>query len=57
VIFRGRLYVVDGFDPMSVDPRRVYLRDAKTGQARTCLYEELMQRITDVKSEQDPRNR
>jgi hypothetical protein len=42
VIYRGRRYVIDGFDPMSVEPRRVYLHDPKTGQERTCLYEELL---------------
>jgi hypothetical protein len=33
VLWRGRIYVIDGVDPMSVVQPRVHLRDAKTGEA------------------------
>jgi hypothetical protein len=33
LLWRGRIYVIDGVDPMSVVQPRVHLRDAKTGEA------------------------
>jgi hypothetical protein len=54
VIYDGRRYVVVGFDPMSVSPQRAYLRDAKTGEERSCLYEELVRRIRDAAAEARP---
>jgi hypothetical protein len=32
VTFRGRLYVLRGLDPMSVDHRRAHLEDVVTGE-------------------------
>jgi hypothetical protein len=32
VTFRGRLYVLRGLDPMSVDSRRAHLEDQATGE-------------------------
>lgn len=48
VIYEGRRYLVVGFDPVSVRPKRVYLRDVKTGDPRTCLYDDLVSRIRDA---------
>ena len=31
VIWRGRIYRLLGFDPMSVEPGRAYLEDVETG--------------------------
>jgi hypothetical protein len=49
VIYDGRRYVVVGFDPMSVRPQRVYLRDPKSGEERTCLYDDLMTRAAEAR--------
>jgi hypothetical protein len=48
IVFEGRRYLVVGFDPMSVRPRRVYLEDVRTREARECLYEDLLRRVQDV---------
>jgi hypothetical protein len=32
VTYRGRVYVLRGLDPMSVDSRRAHLEDAATGE-------------------------
>jgi hypothetical protein len=37
ILLEGRRYIVEGVDPMSADPKRVHLRDVKTGRAVTRL--------------------
>ena len=61
LIYDGRRYIVVGFDPMSVRPQRVYLRDVTSGEEVTRLYEDLMSAVRDVarsnqaRRERDPR--
>lgn len=50
VIWRGRIYVIDGVDPMSVRPQRVHLRDSRTGDL-------IRIRLTDLTTRQDERER
>jgi len=40
VIYGGSRFVVRGIDPAGVDPRCVYLEDAKTGKRVSVAYEE-----------------
>lgn len=40
VIYGGSRFVVRGIDPAGVDPRCVYLEDAKTGKTVSVTYEE-----------------
>jgi hypothetical protein len=32
LLWRSRIYVIDGVDPMSVTPQHVHLRDVRTGE-------------------------
>lgn len=41
MLWRGRIYVIDGVDPMSVRPQHVHLRDMRTGQVITVDLAEL----------------
>jgi hypothetical protein len=41
VIYRGRRYRICGFDPAGVDPRLVYLENAKTGKTVSVVFGEL----------------
>src|SRR6266581_4430853 len=56
LIYDGRRYVVVGFDPMSVRPQRVYLRDVNSGEEVTRLYEDLMGSVRDVARSQQARS-
>jgi hypothetical protein len=42
VHYGGRRYVVVGFDPISVNPQRVYLRDGESGEEVTPLLTDLL---------------
>ena len=41
VIYGGKRFRVRGFDPVGVDPRLVYLEDAKTGRTISVPFESL----------------
>jgi hypothetical protein len=51
VVFDGRRYIVVGFDPMSVSPQRAYLRDMKTGEEVSPLYDDLLRQLRDTNGE------
>jgi hypothetical protein len=51
VVFDGRRYIVVGFDPMSVSPQRAYLRDMKTGEEVSPLYDDLLKQLRETYSE------
>jgi hypothetical protein len=42
VSYEGRHYFVRGFDPDGVEPRLVYLEDAKTGRTISVPFAELL---------------
>jgi hypothetical protein len=41
VIYEGRRYLLRGFDPASVSPRRAYLEEVKTGKQIAVPLDEL----------------
>ncbi len=41
VVVEGRRFTVRGFDPEGVDPRFVYIEDAKTGETKAVAFAEL----------------
>ncbi|HXY85222.1 MAG TPA: hypothetical protein VEH52_07025 [Gaiellaceae bacterium] len=54
VVYGGRRYVVVGFDPMSVEPARVHLKDAETGAETTRLLADLLTPLNEVTRRDEP---
>jgi hypothetical protein len=48
VVYNGRRFLVVGFDPMSVRPQRVYLRDLKSGEEVPLLYDDLLKQASEA---------
>ncbi len=55
IFYDGRRYRVVGFDPLSVTPQRVYLRDLETGEEVTRLCEELLAAVRRAARDPVPR--
>lgn len=41
VTYQGRLYVLRGFDPVSVSPRHVYLEETESGETVVVLLDDI----------------
>jgi hypothetical protein len=54
LVYAGRRYRVVGFDPVSVTPQRVYLRDLDSGEEVMRLYEDLLAAVLRTAHDSDP---